>query len=73
VRRLNGAPLTADRELAAQVDRLAATWPAGDETAGACAERCLEALAHIDRNANQAIWIECWLDDLGRLLARRAA
>ena len=73
LRRLNGASPAADGELAEQVERLAAIWPASDETAAACAERCLEALAHIDRNANQAIWIECWLDDLGRLLARRAA
>ena len=73
VRRLAGAPFTGDDELSQQVDRAAGTWPAGDETAAACAERCLDALAHIDRNANQAIWIECWLDDLSRLIARRAA
>ncbi|MGH7137656.1 MAG: ATP-binding protein, partial [Pirellulales bacterium] len=73
VRRLNGASQPADRELAVQVERAAATWPAGDETAAACAERCLDALGHIDRNANQAIWIECWLDDLARLVSRRAA
>ena len=73
VRRLSGAPQPADRELAAQVERAAAAWPASADTAVACAERCLEALAHIDRNANQAIWIECWLDDLGQLITRRAA
>ncbi len=27
-------------------------------------ERCLEAAEHIERNANQATLIECWLDDL---------
>jgi DNA polymerase-3 subunit delta' len=73
VRRLNGASPPADSELAAQIERASATWPAGDETAAACAERCLEALGHIDRNANQAIWIEGWLDDLARLVAQRAA
>jgi DNA polymerase-3 subunit delta' len=68
VRRLNGAPPPADRDLAAQVERAAASWPADDETAAACAERCLDALGHIDRNANQAIWIESWLDDLSKLM-----
>ncbi|HVX14011.1 MAG TPA: DNA polymerase III subunit [Pirellulales bacterium] len=72
-RRLNRAEPPADRELAAHVERAVATWPADDETAAACAERCLDALAHIDRNANQAVWIECWLDDLGRLVTGRAA
>lgn len=64
VRRLNGALPATDRDLATQVERAAASWRAGDEAAAACAERCLAALGHIDRNANQAIWIECWLDDL---------
>lgn len=73
VRRLNGTTQPADRELAGHVERAAAAWPAGDETAAACAERCLDALGNIDRNANQAIWIECWLDDLARLVFRKAA
>ena len=30
-------------------------------------ERCLEALEHIDRNANQATLLECWLNDLERI------
>lgn len=64
VRRLNGVAPSADRDLATQVERAATAWRAGDEAAAACAERCLEALGHIDRNANQAVWIECWLDDL---------
>jgi hypothetical protein len=29
-------------------------------------ERCLEALAQIDRNANQSILVDAWLDDLGQ-------
>lgn len=73
VRQLNGVSPSADRDLAVQVERAAASWHAGDEAAAACAERCLDALGHIDRNANQAIWIECWLDDLSRLVGRRAA
>ncbi len=33
----------------------------------ACAERCLDALEQIDRNANQATLVECWMDDLDRI------
>lgn len=69
MRRLSGAQVAGDGELAQQVDRAAGVWPADDEAAAACAERCLDALAHIDRNANQAIWIEGWLDDLSQLVA----
>jgi DNA polymerase III subunit delta' len=72
VRHLSGAPLTVDPELARQVGHAAAVWPAGDETAAACVERCLDALTHIDRNANQTTWIESWFDDLSRLIARSA-
>jgi DNA polymerase-3 subunit delta' len=36
------------------------------ETSAKCIERCLEALEHVDRNANQATMIECWIDDLGQ-------
>ncbi len=36
------------------------------ERAAARIDRCLEAAAQIDRNANQSTLIECWLDDLAR-------
>jgi hypothetical protein len=29
-------------------------------------DRCLDAAAQIDRNANQSTLVECWLDDLAR-------
>jgi hypothetical protein len=29
-------------------------------------DRSIEALAHIDRNANQTTLLECWCDDLSR-------
>jgi DNA polymerase-3 subunit delta' len=35
----------------------------GEATAGRL-DRCLEAITQIERNANQATLIECWLDDL---------
>jgi len=31
-----------------------------------CLDRCLDAAEQIDRNANQATLIECWLDDLAQ-------
>ena len=47
------------------------TWPgrfkarANDSEATARRlERCLDAAAQIDRNANQSTLIECWMDDL---------
>jgi DNA polymerase-3 subunit delta' len=39
------------------------------ETTAACIDRSLSTLGHIDRNAHQATLIECWLDDLARILA----
>ena len=35
-------------------------------------DRCLEGETQLDRNANQATLIECWLDDLATLMARHA-
>ncbi|MEM8945012.1 MAG: DNA polymerase III subunit [Planctomycetota bacterium] len=35
-------------------------------------DRCLEAETQLDRNANQATLIECWLDDLATLFSRHA-
>lgn len=68
LRALAGVADDGDQELARMVDRARAVWPGDVETAAACAQRCLEALEQIDRNANQATFIECWLDDLGQLV-----
>lgn len=67
VRQLSGAATTDDEELKRLVEKAAAQWPGDDETAASCAERSLDALSHIDRNANQSAWVEAWLDDLGRM------
>lgn len=67
VRQLSGASTTDDAELRRVVEAAAAHWSGDDETAATCAERSLEALSHIDRNANQSAWIEAWLDDLARM------
>jgi hypothetical protein len=38
--------------------------PADAELAADRLERCLDALSHVDRNANQAALISAWIDDL---------
>ena len=65
-----GLPAAGDDALRASVERAASGWQGREESAVDCAERCLEALGHIDRNANQATLIEAWADDLGRLAGR---
>lgn len=42
--------------------------PTTPETALAAIDRCLEAEIELDRNANQATLLECWLDDLAGIL-----
>jgi DNA polymerase III subunit delta' len=63
---LSGANRPQDATLAQAVRKAQAVWPGDATTAAACLDRCLETLEQIDRNANQAAAIECWLDDLGR-------
>ncbi len=41
-------------------------WPTDLTTAAECLDRCLEVAEQIDRNANLATLLECWLDDLAR-------
>jgi DNA polymerase-3 subunit delta' len=36
----------------------------------AALDRCIQAGEELDRNANQATLLECWVDDLSRLLGR---
>lgn len=69
-RRLSAAPLSGDEELQAATTAAAETWKGDAEAAAACAQRSLDALAHVERNANQATLLECWLDDLARIAAR---
>ena len=42
--------------------------PDSEERALAVLDRCLEAEVALDRNANQATLLECWLDDLSKIL-----
>jgi len=58
-----GAP-PEDAGVRGAVERALADWP-GDELAACdCLDRCLKASEQIDRNANAATLLECWLDDL---------
>ena len=46
----------------------------GDSAEGIALEaldRCLEAEVELDRNANQATLLECWIDDLAKILTGR--
>ena len=65
LRTLGAGGVSADAEVQRTVER----WRAGWTAASVCLDRCLDAAEQIDRNANQATLIECWLDDLaaGRL------
>ena len=53
-----------------QVQLFRELGPVVQETALAALDRCLEAETELDRNANQATLLECWIDDLCRILAR---
>ena len=41
-----------------------------ESTADAC-ERSLEAMNHVDRNANQNTLVEAWLDDLATIASSK--
>ncbi len=72
VRRLEGAA-PGENDLGPWIDRAAAAWPKDVSAAAACAERCLDALEHIDRNAQPATVIESWLDALAAITLPAAA
>ena len=67
LRGLWGARPDDDAELGRAVARALRAWPGDAEIAAACLDRCLEAAEQVDRNANQATLVECWLDDLAEL------
>jgi hypothetical protein len=69
----SGLDAHGDSELVSAVGRRAASGGPSSEVVLACIDRSLEALMHIDRNAHQATLLECWLDDLGRIIESRHA
>jgi DNA polymerase III subunit delta' len=64
---LSGA-ITAQHDSALQsaVAAAARWWPGDAETAAACVETCLDALGHVDSNANLTALAEWWLDELSQ-------
>lgn len=71
-RMASGLPAPDDADLAAAVERGLRQLPVDGEWAAAAADRCHDALIHIDRFINQANWLEAWLDDLAQLSQGRA-
>jgi DNA polymerase-3 subunit delta' len=68
LRALAGAAVRGDADLVAAVDTAKRIGSFTEEGAMAAVDRALEALAHVDRNAHQATLLECWLDDLARIV-----
>lgn len=64
---LTSAGQAASTPLAKAVVQAHRWWPGGDEAAAWCLEACLDAVAAVDANANQATLVECWLDELGQI------
>jgi DNA polymerase-3 subunit delta' len=69
MRRLTGLQIAGDAELSTAVDRAAKAGAWDVESAAQAAQRSLEAITHVDRNANQHTLVEAWLDDLLTLSA----
>ena len=61
VRGQGGSAGCTDAELDNLIRRVLGDWPGDESTAAACLDRCLEAAEGVDRNANQATLLECWL------------
>jgi DNA polymerase III subunit delta' len=59
-----GVSVSEDAELRKQVTTAVERGIGSREVSAARLDRCLDAAAQIDRNANQSTLIECWLDDL---------
>jgi DNA polymerase III subunit delta' len=59
-----GVSVSEDSELRTQVGAAIERGAGSREMSAARLDRCLDAAAQIDRNANQSTLIECWLDDL---------
>jgi DNA polymerase-3 subunit delta' len=64
-RQLSGAPRGEDDELQAHVTQAARHGRIDVEHAADCADRTLDALEEIDRNANLSNVLECWIDEVG--------
>jgi DNA polymerase-3 subunit delta' len=59
-----GVSVSEDAELRTHVSAAVDRGVGNRERSAVQLDRCLDAAAQIDRNANQSTLIECWLDDL---------
>ncbi|MCY2987732.1 MAG: hypothetical protein NTY19_07700 [Planctomycetota bacterium] len=64
LRSLSGASVTGDDVLRRAVAAAHRSWRGGTETVACCLDRCVDAMGHVQANANQATLLDCWLDDL---------
>lgn len=64
MRAIGGVFDSDDAELRAAVSAALPHWSGDEEVVAAALDRSLEALDHVERNANQSAWLECWLDEL---------
>jgi DNA polymerase-3 subunit delta' len=63
----SGVPVRGDTALVEAAQRGLAGWGGDAATAAACLDRCLDAESQIAANANLALVVDCWLDDLGQI------
>jgi DNA polymerase-3 subunit delta' len=67
MRALSGLPIEGDETLERAVRAAYKTWPGDAEAAAACLERCLDAMNHVQANAQPTNLIDCWLDELATI------
>jgi DNA polymerase III subunit delta' len=67
MRKLSGLDVVVDTDLAQVIQRAASQSVWNADTAGSAAQRTLEAINQVDRNANQSLVVEAWLDELSGL------
>jgi DNA polymerase-3 subunit delta' len=67
LRALNGHEAQGDDQMRHAVTTAARNFQRDPEILADAIERCLDAMAQIDANANQATLIEAWVDDLAQL------
>jgi DNA polymerase III subunit delta' len=63
-----GLPMNGETQLVRAVEQIRRAHADEPLTAIHCIDRSLAALAHVDRNAHQATNLECWCDDLARII-----
>jgi DNA polymerase-3 subunit delta' len=68
---LTGAGGNVDAELHTMVSRCLPNWQGRSAVVAGCLDRSLEALEQVDRNANPATLLECWLHDLAKTASGR--